>query len=165
MGAQKKVLMKLRVYLDTSVFSAYYDERVPKRRERTVEFWERRSDFELSTSELAGVELEQRPDEEVRSRLSEMLSYAKIIEFIPEVTDLARRYITAGVFSCATYYDALHVAAAVISRQDISVSLNFRHLVNRQRRAKVNSVNVSNGLPAIEILAPPEPWENSDAVL
>jgi hypothetical protein len=30
--------------------------------------------------------------------------------------------------------DALHVAIAVVSRQDILVSWNFRHLVNRRRR-------------------------------
>ncbi len=33
--------MKLKVYLDTSVFSAYFDDRAPDRRAQTVEFWER----------------------------------------------------------------------------------------------------------------------------
>jgi hypothetical protein len=52
--------------------------------------------------------------------------------------------------------DAVHVAAAVLTRQDILLSWNFRHLVNRVRRAKVNEVNISLGLPTIEVIAPPE---------
>ena len=52
--------------------------------------------------------------------------------------------------------DALHVAAAVLHRQDILLSWNFKHLVNRRRRARVNDINISLGLPTLEILAPPE---------
>jgi hypothetical protein len=52
--------------------------------------------------------------------------------------------------------DALHVAAAVLGRYDVLVSWNFRHLVNRRRRAALNSLNTSWGLPAIEIIAPAE---------
>lgn len=148
--------MKLRVYLDTSVFSAHLDERVPDRRERTVEFWDRREEFDLSTSEIAREELSYTPDQERRERLSRLLSHTRIIEKTQEMTDFADRYVAAGVFTWTAYYDALHVAAAVISRQDVLLSWNFKHLVNRQRRAKVNSVNASNRLPAIEILAPPE---------
>jgi len=70
--------------------------------------------------------------------------------------DLAQEYVRRGVFSPATAVDALHVAVAVAARQDILVSWNFRHLVNRRRRALINEVNVLTGYPAIEILAPPE---------
>jgi glycogen operon protein len=47
------------------------------------------------------------------------------------------------------YNHAVHVAAAVLTRQDVLVSWNFRHLVNRRRRAQVNEVNISLGLPMI----------------
>jgi hypothetical protein len=40
---------------------------------------------------------------------------------------------------------------AVVGRHDVLLSWNFRHLVNRRRRAKVNELNVSQGLPTIEI--------------
>ena len=45
--------MKLKLYLDTSVFSAYLDDRAPDRRAQTVEFWERLTVFDACTSELA----------------------------------------------------------------------------------------------------------------
>ncbi len=69
---------------------------------------------------------------------------------------LAQEYVRRGVFSAATMEDALHVAVAVVSRQDMLVSWNFRHLVNRRRRALINEANVLSGYPTIEILAPPE---------
>jgi len=43
-----------------------------------------------------------------------------------------------------------------ISRAEPLASWNFRHLVNRIRRARINEVNVRHGYPTLEILAPPE---------
>ena len=80
----------------------------------------------------------------------------RVLSVEQDARDLAREYLRRGVFSPATAVDALHVAVAVAARQDILVSWNFRHLVNRRRRAMVNEVNVLTGNPAIEILAPPE---------
>ena len=69
---------------------------------------------------------------------------------------LAHQYIEAGVFTKTMMDDARHVAAAVLTRQDVLVSWNFKHLVNRRRRARVNEANAFLGLPTVEILAPPE---------
>lgn len=44
--------MKLRVYLDTSVFSAYYDDRLADRQTATKEFWSRLGEFDAATSEV-----------------------------------------------------------------------------------------------------------------
>jgi hypothetical protein len=69
---------------------------------------------------------------------------------------LAKSYIHSDIFTEVMYNDAVHVAAAVLTRQDVLLSWNFRHLVNRRRRAEINEVNVSLGLPTIDIVAPPE---------
>ncbi len=69
---------------------------------------------------------------------------------------LSEQYVQAGVFTAIMMNDAVHVAAAVLTRQDILLSWNFKHLVNRVRRVKINQVNVAQGLPTIEIIAPPE---------
>lgn len=73
-----------------------------------------------------------------------------------ETRRLAQEYVRRGVFSPATMEDALHVAIAVASRQDMLVSWNFRHLVNRRRRALLNEVNILMAFPTIEVLTPPE---------
>jgi hypothetical protein len=80
----------------------------------------------------------------------------QVIPITAEMENLAEKYITAGAFSRTMYNDAVHVAAATLSRQDVLVSWNFKHLVNRRRRAMICNVNTLVGLPAIDIISPPE---------
>jgi predicted nucleic acid-binding protein len=148
--------MKLKIYLDTSVFSAYFDDRAPDRRAQTVEFWERLAAFEACTSEVAREELERTPGADRRKRLLRLLDGMTVHRITADMKQLSEQYVRAGVFTPITMNDAVHVAAAVLTRQDILLSWNFKHLVNRVRRAKVNQVNVAQGLPTIEIIAPPE---------
>ena len=148
--------MKLRIYLDTSIFSAYFDDRAPDRRVQTKEFWARIAAFDASTSELTREELEKTPDAARRTKLLKLLESLTLHPVTEEMKRLTQNYVKAGVFTPAMLNDAVHVAAAVLTRQDILLSWNFKHMVNRTRRAKVNEVNVSLGLPSIEIIAPPE---------
>jgi predicted nucleic acid-binding protein len=149
-------MAKLRVYLDTSVLSAYYDDRAPDRQAQTEEFWKRLGEFDTATSELSREEIAQTPDATRRRMLLKLLNELTIYPITEEMKDLGRQYIASGVFSLIMLNDALHVAAASLSQQDVLLSWNFKHMVNRLRRAKVNQVNIARGLPAIEILAPPE---------
>lgn len=149
-------MAKLRVYLDTSVLSAYYDDRAPDRQAQTEEFRKRLGDFEAATSELTREEIGQTQDPSRRSLLLTLLDQLTIYPITEEVKECARHYITSGVFSLIMLNDALHVAAAVLTRQDVLLSWNFRHMVNRLRRARVNEVNIAKRLSTIEILAPPE---------
>jgi len=148
--------MALRVYLDTSVFSAYADDRLPERQRETREFWSRRRAFQLATSELARRELLQISAPQVRRRMLRLLGAVRVHALTAEMDRLAGRYLQLRVFSPAMRADALHVAAAVLTGHDVLLSWNFRHLVNVRRRAKVNEVNRREGLRAIEIAAPSE---------
>ena len=148
--------MKLRIYLDTSIFSAYFDDRAPDRRVQTKEFWARIAAFEASTSELTREELEKTPDAARRTKLLKLLESLTSHPVTEEMKRLTQNYVKAGVFTPAMLNDAVHVAAAGLTRQDILLSWNFKHMVNRTRRAKVNEINISLGLPSIEIIAPPE---------
>ena len=129
--------MKLQVYLDTSVFSALYDDRVTERRAATEEFWGRRAQFEIATSELAREELEQTPDPARRRDLRQLLDEVTVHAISAEMRKLAANYVSAGTFAAAMYNDALPVAVAVLTRQDVLLSWNFKHLVNRRRRAQL----------------------------
>ena len=148
--------MKPRIYLDTSVISAYVDERLPERQRATIEFWGRLSEFEVAISDLAVAEIRETEDMEQRAKMNQLVHGFIELAIVEEARTLAQEYIRRGVFSVATADDALHVAVAVVSRQDIVVSWNFRHLVNRRRRALINEVNILLGFPRNEILAPPE---------
>ena len=144
--------MKLRLYLDTSVISAYFDDNVPERKIATHELWARKDEFELSTSALTRSELEQVADPKLKSLFIEMLEVITTHPLTSEIEDIAEHYIVSNIFTKTMFNDALHVAAAVLTRNNVLVSWNFRHLVNRRRRAQINLVNSSLDLPTIEII-------------
>jgi predicted nucleic acid-binding protein len=148
--------MKLKIYLDTSVFSAFFDDRAPDRKSLTVEFWRNLAGYECSTADLAVQELRQTNDLHLRAKMESLLVGLNIIPVTDEMKILAEKYINAGAFTQTMYNDALHVAAATLTRQDVLVSWNFRHLVNRRRRAMVWGINAAEGMPALDIFSPPE---------
>jgi hypothetical protein len=148
--------MKPRIYLDTSVISVLDDARYPDRSDLSRVFWNRLSEFEAATSELARTEIESTRDVSRRTQMLALVTQVRIYPLVPEMYDLASQYISGGIFTAAIANDALHVAAAVLTRHELLVSWNFKHLVNRRRRSAVNALNVSLGLPTIEIIAPPE---------
>jgi predicted nucleic acid-binding protein len=145
-----------RVYLDTSVISALHDGRKPERQAQTQSFWGTRVRFEMRTSDLARVEIERTLDAAHREAMLRSLDEIESFALTDEMRELAARYMGAGIFSPAQLDDALHAAAASISRSDVLASWNFRHLVNRRRRAAVNALNVSLGFPRVDIISPPE---------
>lgn len=111
--------MKQRVYLDTSVISAIDDMRWPDRAEMTRLFWERRAEFELCISEIARNEIAETHDEDRRKQMTARLEDIIVHPVTDEMHVLARRYIDAGIFPERVIPDALHVAAAVLTRSDI----------------------------------------------
>src|SRR5262249_37099539 len=121
----------------------------------TLEFWERLADYDVAISELTLTEIRAaRPV--LREGMLIQIAGFRVLPVSEGARNLAGEYVQRGVFSAAMAMDALHVALAVTTGQDILVSWNFRHLVNRRRRGLVNEVNVLMGNPSIEILAPPE---------
>jgi hypothetical protein len=148
--------MRLKIYIDTSVFSACFDERALDRKALTEELWRNRNLYECSTSALGVEELSQTPDADLRAKLHSLLDGMHIIAVTKEMENLAEKYILMGAFTRTMYNDAVHVAAATLGGQEVLVSWNFRHLVNRRRRAVVGNINQATGLPAIEIMSPPE---------
>jgi predicted nucleic acid-binding protein len=126
------------------------------RQAETEDFWKRLDEFDVCASELTRQELIQTSDQKLRSKYEALLKGITIHPMADEMKELAQQYLDAGVFTSAMFNDALHVAAAVITNQAVLISWNFKHLVNRRRRAMINQVNVSNGFPMIEIVAPAE---------
>jgi len=59
---------KIRVYLDTSVISALFDERNPERKSLTEAFSAQIGNFETFISEITVAEIERTPDIELRNK-------------------------------------------------------------------------------------------------
>ena len=145
----------MRLYLDTSVFSAYHDERARERMEMTRRFWESLAKHEGMCSNLTLDEI-GRASQDVAKKMQALAANFHIIPIDEKTQSLAQAYIESNVVSAKYFADALHIAAAVLAEADILVSWNFEHLVKRGTRLLVNYVNSTQGLRAIEILAPPE---------
>lgn len=58
--------------------------------------------------------------------------------------------------------DAQHIATATISRVDVLVSWNFKHIVNLEKIHGYNSVNLRLGYPILEIRTPIEVIDYED---
>jgi hypothetical protein len=110
----------------------------------------------MQVSELTVKELQATRDPAIRKQMMELIQPVTVLPVNDEARDLAHNYLSRGVFSAGMTEDALHVAIAVVSRCEMIVSWNFKHLVNRRRRALVNESNVLMDYPTSEILAPPE---------
>jgi hypothetical protein len=76
-----------------------------------------------------------------------------------ESSTLADAYVEHGVLTAGHLVDARHVAIATVAGVDALVSWNYRHLVNRRRREAFNGVSAIRGYRPIEILSPPEVFD------
>jgi hypothetical protein len=110
----------------------------------------------VAISRLTVTEIEATASSDLRARLLDLVRPLTVQPVGDDVRGLAQEYVRRGVASAATVEDATHVAAAVVSRQDMLVSWNSRHLVNLRRRALINETNILLEYPTIETRAPPE---------
>ena len=97
---------------------------------------------------------------EFRNGVSERRASSFTPENVFDVTDemdqLAAAWLAQGVVTPKYADDARHVAACTVARHDYLVSWNFRHLVNVQRSAGFNAVNLLQGWPPVRIVNPLE---------
>lgn len=147
---------KQKVFLDTSVFSAYLDERQPERMALTQEFWQKLKNFEVYTSEVTKQELGATTNVAKRKQFRKLLKGAEILSVSEEAENLAQEYTRVDAVPKKFINDALQIAVATVNQIGVVLSWNFRHMVNQKVKAKINAVNVSLGYQAMDIAAPAE---------
>lgn len=148
--------IKEKLYLDTSVPSAYYDDREIERQEQTREFWEKLENNRTFISEITLSELGQVKDLEKRGNLIALVKEFQVFKVTSEAEELAEEYVKNGVIPEKFRDDALHLAIATVQGMDVLVSWNFDHLVKRKTRLQANLINVTQGYKMIDIVAPVE---------
>src|SRR2546428_13774729 len=145
--------MKLRIYTDTSVIGGCLDteSEVPSL-QLLGKF--KRGEAIMIVSDLTLLELEEAP-EAVQAVLNSVpTENREDVELTAEAPELAERYISAEVVVATKRVDAQHIAIASVSRVDVLVSWNFKHIVNLERIRGYNSVNLRHGYPLLEIRTP-----------
>ncbi len=150
-------LWRPKVYLDTSVISAFFDDRAPDRQKLTQEFWNRRlPDFRGLISTAVLQEIEATPSDTRRREMHELVEPLEVLDPLEQAEELALDYQERGIFSLRSAVDGLHVAIAVTTGAGYLASWNFKHLVRVSTRREINLVNSLKGYNPIEIIAPPE---------
>lgn len=152
-----------RLYVDSSVWNAAFDEHVPEMHALTHEFLNRlavETWAEALVSDVVLQELAGAPKQRLE-QLGQLLTRIAPtrLDFDEEAATLADAYIQHGVLSVGHLEDAKHVAVATVAEVDALVSWNYRHLVNRRRREAFNGVNAILGYRPIDIVSPPEVFD------
>lgn len=147
--------MRPRIYVDTSVLGGCEDDEFRAASRRLLETFTA-GKLTLVLSELTLRELETAP-EGVRAVLGQVPSqHIEALALSAEAEELAGVYITEGAVGERMRADALHIALATVSRVDVLVSWNFRHIVNLRQIHAFNAVNLKRGYPLLEIRTPRE---------
>jgi len=153
--------VRLKLYLDTSVLGAVCDpgpeDRLAATRRildgLTAGSW----DGYISALVLEEV---SRAHDSVRRKIATVLdkSPLTVLDESEGSVALAQAYIAAGAIPSDYEDDARHIAIATVNDINAVVSWNFRHMVNIARKRRINSVNLREGCPLIDIVSP---WEIS----
>lgn len=141
-----------KVYIDTSVIGGYFDKEFDV---ATRRFFDevKKGEYKVVISNVTEGELLNAP-ERVKSLLNVLDIDYEVIKLTDDVVSLALEYIRENVVGQTSYDDCLHIAIATVSRLDLLVSWNFKHIVNIKRIRGYNGINIKNGYPSIEIRSP-----------
>ena len=147
-----------KIYLDTSVISALFDERTPERKLATEQAWLKLKDKNISDVYISELVLEelQKAAEPLKNSLLSAVSDFSVLPIMENTKHLAGIYVKQGIFPEKYFDDALHVAVASLNGIGILLSWNFTHLVKLKTRRMVSLVNAMESVFPVEIVSPPE---------
>jgi predicted nucleic acid-binding protein len=156
-------MVKNTIYLDTSVFNFFFEDKDLEKADSTRELFReiRNGKFNAYISELVLREI-GRTRGQKRERLLSLIKTYKIpwLEVTPECMELTGKYMGRKIFPSKYRDDGLHVAIATVNQIDVVVSWNLRHMVKLRTRREVKAVNIAEGYKEIEICTPMEVTES-----
>jgi predicted nucleic acid-binding protein len=144
-----------KVYLDTTVISALFDERTPERMAHTKAAWEEIKKHDVYISDIVLDELRSATSD-LADKFDKAIEGFNVLATTEKAEKLANIYVEQGIFPEKYFDDALHVALASTNEIGILISWNFRHLVKIKTRKLVAVVNALQDYQTVEIIAPPE---------
>jgi len=144
---------KYKVYLDTSVISAYFDYRKPLRQLITQKWFSNNAEeFALSVSTLVLEEIGNNTDETLMLNMLNLLDSLSVpvLEINEEI------FVLAGLYReeilAKEVNDTIHIATAAYHSADAIVSWNFRHIVNLKTMKTIRDINIRHNYSPIQIL-------------
>ncbi len=83
-------MKKLKLFLDTSVYSALFDKRDSNRQKLTQEFWKNIDDYDLYYSTINREEIEAVSDVDLKNKMITLLEKGSMIEITDEAKKLTK---------------------------------------------------------------------------
>jgi hypothetical protein len=156
--------MVKKIYLETTMFSFYHENRTHpryqelKKQVREVFDLIKTGNYEPFTSDYVVEEMQDTTNPEKLEKMLRLIpDYGiKALGKDEEAEHLAATYITDKVVSPAWPSDALHIAMTAVNGLDFIVSLNFTHIVRPWTIEKVERINAREGYRKIGIYRPAE---------
>jgi len=149
------------VYIETTIVS--YLATTPSRdlvvaahQQITAEWWAtRRSAFVVYAS--GAVLREARGgDLDAAQRRLELLENIPLLTTTEEAEELARYFVTTGVFPPGSDADALHVAVAAVHGMEYLLTWNVQHIANAQIRTRIEEACRTMGYRPPALCSPEE---------
>jgi len=151
--------MGYRLYVDTSVLGALFDEEDPTRLRATRRLLEMcaAGRFEAHIGQEVIAEVSRAPVR-IRSGLLDAIRGLRptLVEPSDASEKLFEAYLATDAFRKGSRMDARHLAIATVAGTDALVSWNYRDMVNLGRKRLVHSVNIKHGYHMIDIVSPSE---------
>ncbi|HEX4139543.1 MAG TPA: hypothetical protein VHY09_04300 [Candidatus Methylacidiphilales bacterium] len=132
----------------------YFD---PEYQRETRQLWElwKSGRYRFISSVVVEEEIEPAP-EQVRRLYAHTFPEQTRLSLTMAAIELARLYVESRVVTPKYLSDARHVAVCSVAAVSHLVSWNFRHLVNVEREAGFNAINLLQGYAPIRIVSPLE---------
>ena len=138
---------KLRLYIETTTFNWYFDER--PEHEDVVRLFEavKAGKFIGCTSQYVTDEL-KKAEEPKRTKMLSLIDEYGIIELAskPKIIALAEEYIKAGAVPQTQSFDSLHIAFASVHGLNAIVSYNFNHINRNKTKVLIPLINAKQGV-------------------
>jgi len=144
-----------RIYIDTSVIGGCFDPEFEKWSNGLIKDFNN-GIYMPVLSEIITIEINKAPE-------FVKLKYADILELKPEILtigdeslELLKAYTAHNILGEKFRNDLLHIALATVSKVDILVSWNFKHIVHFDKIMLFNAVNIELGFKPLNIFSPRE---------
>ena len=153
--------MKPSVYVETTVYSFYHDDRSASARRRgiTRERWGReKRRFDTCTSAFVIDELNAPvyPNWQKTTALARSTAQLEVVE---DVAGIIAIYLEQRVMPADDAGDAAHLAVASYHGVDYLLTWNCRHLANANRFSHIREINRRLGLMTPELVTPEQLFE------
>jgi hypothetical protein len=153
--------MKARLYLETTIVSYLVarpssNEVIRVRQRATQAWWEARlADFEPFVSDVVLSEAADGDARVARQRLDKLKDFP-VLQTSPASQDLARDLVGPGLLPDKAVRDAAHLAIAARNQMHFLLTLNFRHINNREILERVEAVCLKHGCKCPIVCTPEE---------